>query len=100
MVNAFQPATELDDPERFAGRASQVRTLADSLLVEGSVPVIFGHRGLGKSSLALQLRRIAMGDVELLSLLNAERLAVPEESQFLTFVVTCTDATRTTSDLL
>lgn len=100
FINAFQPATELDDPDRFAGRARQVRELADALHIDGSVPVIFGHRGLGKSSLALQMRRIAMGDVELLAHLGAERLALADASQFLTFFVTCTDATRTTNDLL
>ncbi len=41
-----------------------------------------------------------MGDVELLSYLGAERLALPEEERYLTFYVTCTDATRTFDDLL
>jgi Cdc6-like AAA superfamily ATPase len=99
-MNAFQPATELDDPERFAGRARQVRELADSLRATGSTPLIYGDRGLGKSSLALQVRRIAMGDLELLALLDAERLGLPPGREFLTFYVTCTDATRTFPDLL
>ncbi|WP_445256596.1 hypothetical protein [Nocardioides aurantiacus] len=76
LMNAFQPATELEDPERFAGRERQVRELADALHVVGSVPLIYGDRGLGKSSLALQLRLIAMGDIELLADLDSERLAV------------------------
>ena len=100
LLNAFQPATEVDDPERFAGRGPQVRELADSLSAIGSTPLIYGDRGLGKSSLALQIRRIAMGDVGLLTHLKAERLALPDERQYLTFFVTCTDATRTFPDLL
>ena len=100
LLNAFQPASEVDDPARFAGRGAQVRQLADSLHANGSVPLIFGDRGLGKSSLALQVRRIAMGDVDLLAHLNAERLALPEQSRYLTFLVTCTEATRSFSDLL
>ncbi|MDM8083786.1 AAA family ATPase [Cellulomonas cellasea] len=100
LLNAFQPAAEVDDPERFAGRGQQVRQLADSLHSNGSVPLIFGDRGLGKSSLALQVRRIAMGDVELLAHLKAERLALPEASAYLTFAVTCTDSTQTFADLL
>ena len=99
-MNAFQPATELDDPERFAGRGREVRELTDALRVVGSTPLIYGDRGLGKSSLALQIRRIALGDIELLHHLGAERLAIPSEQQFLTFFVTCTGATRTFPDLL
>ena len=100
LMNAFQPATELDDPERFAGRSRQVRELSDSLRGTGTVPLIFGDRGLGKSSLALQIRRIAMGDVELLNLLGAERLALSPDRFYLTFYLTCTDATRTFAELL
>ncbi len=100
LLNAFQPATEVDDPVRFAGRGAEVRELADTLHSIGSTPLIYGDRGLGKSSLALQIRRIAMGDVELLAHLKAERLALPDDRQFLTFYVTCTDATRNFKDLL
>jgi Cdc6-like AAA superfamily ATPase len=100
LLNAFQPATELEDPERFAGRERQVRELADALHTVGSTPLIYGDRGLGKSSLALQIQLIAMGNPELLHLLNAERLALPQRRQYLTFFVTCTDATSTFPDLL
>jgi hypothetical protein len=99
-MNAFQPATELDDPDRFAGRSMQVRMLADALHSTGSVPLIFGDRGLGKSSLALQLRLIAMGNVELLTQFKAERLALPADRHFLVFYVTCTDTTEGLSELL
>jgi Cdc6-like AAA superfamily ATPase len=100
MLNAFLPATELDDPERFAGRSKQVRELADSLNSNGATPLIYGDRGLGKSSLALQLRLIAMGGVELLHQLDAARLALPGDRHYLTFYVTCTDSTQTLDGLL
>ncbi len=41
-----------------------------------------------------------MGDIELLTHLKAVRLALPDERQYLTFYVTCTDATKTFADLL
>lgn len=100
MLNAFLPATELDDPDRFAGRGPQVRMLADSLHMTGSTPLIFGDRGLGKSSLAAQLQLIAMGSSELLAHLNSERLALDEDETFLTFNFTCTDSTESLTDLL
>lgn len=100
LMNAFRPAKEVDDPSLFAGREQQVRSLTDALHIEGSVPLIYGHRGLGKSSLALQIARIAVGDVELLSHLNAVELSLPEEDRFLTLHVTCTDAIGNMDQLL
>lgn len=100
LLNAFRPATEVDDPALFAGRERQVRELADSLHVLGSVPMIYGDRGLGKSSLALQIARIAMGDIELLAHSNAQHLALDEEDRFLTLQVTCTDAVQSLPELL
>lgn len=100
LMNAFNPDTELDDPDRFAGRSQQVRELVDSLHSNGSTPLIYGDRGLGKSSLALQLRLIAMGNVELLHQIRAERLALQDDRHFLTFYVTCTDLTQNFADLL
>jgi len=99
-MNAFQPATELGDPFRFAGREKQVRQLADSLHAIGSVPMIYGDRGLGKSSLALQLSLIALGDVELLSEMGAERLALEPNDLYITFFVTCTDSTQNVDGLI
>lgn len=100
FVNAFQPATEVDEPARFAGRREQVKDLVEALHVLGSIPLIYGDRGLGKSSLSAQLARIAQGDVELLEHLAMRHLALEEDSRFLTFSVTCTDATRDLTGLL
>lgn len=91
---------EVDDPDRFAGRERQVRALTDALHIEGSVPLIYGHRGLGKSSLALQLMRIAMGDIQLLSHFSADHLALDASEEFLIFYVTCTDAVTNLDQLL
>jgi len=93
LMNAFHPAKEVDDPEFFAGRAREVAALTDSLHVSGSCPIIYGDRGLGKTSLAIQIKYIAMGDEELLRSLGIEDRAIDEDRQFITFLVTCTDET-------
>ncbi len=100
LLNAFLPATEVNDPTRFAGRREEVATLLDALRVEGSVPLIYGHRGLGKSSLAIQMARIAQGDVELLHHLGLGDLAFDERSRFVVFRVTCTHTTANLDSLL
>lgn len=100
LMNAFRPAKEIDDPEFFAGRASQVLRLTTSLHVVGSCPVIYGDRGLGKTSLAVQMSYIAMGHDELLASLGIENRAFDDESRYLAFLVTCTDVTRSFNDLI
>ena len=94
LLNAFRPAREVDDPEFFAGRAAQLAQLTDSLHTIGSTPIIYGDRGLGKTSLALQMKYIAMGDDELLAASGLQGRVLGDEDQYLAFFVTCTDATQ------
>lgn len=89
LLNAFQPSAEASDPDRFAGRGPQVLELTDSLRVRGSVPVIYGERGLGKSSLANQIQLIAMGSNSLLTHLRAEEYELAEDETFQTAYVAC-----------
>lgn len=100
LLNAFMPASEIEDPHRFAGRRTQIRDLSDALHVVGSIPLILGQRGLGKSSLAVQMSRIAQGDVELLSELGLSKRAIDPDNAFITFFVTCSDATGDLQGLL
>lgn len=100
LLNAFLPSAGIEDPHRFAGRKDEIEELSNSLLVENSVPLIYGPRGLGKSSLGLQLSRIAQGDVELLDELDLEDLALGEEERFIVLYLSCTDDTKNTNGLL
>lgn len=100
VLNAFQPAHEAVDPKRFAGRRAEVLALADALQTNGSVPIIFGDRGLGKSSLAVQGQLIAMGSSELLHQLGAESYAIPSDHAFITMFFSCSDGVRDTDELL
>jgi hypothetical protein len=100
VVNAFRPNSEIDDPDLFSGRESQVLDLAQSLMSDGSCPMILGDRGLGKSSLAKQARLISMGDRSLLDRYDASHSAIPVDEGFIALYCGCTDAVQTTSDLL
>ncbi|MHB8331698.1 MAG: AAA family ATPase [Candidatus Dormibacteria bacterium] len=62
---AFSPREEIDDPERYAGRVQELTLGVSALNSRGVVPVIHGARGIGKSSLARQLRLLASGDTRL-----------------------------------
>lgn len=99
ILNAFSPAQQLTDPAAFAGRSSEIREVADAMQVTGACPVIYGDKGVGKSSLAVQAQLIAMGDTQLLNDIGANQWIIPSESTFVTIYVTCTDDIRTFVDL-
>jgi Cdc6-like AAA superfamily ATPase len=100
VVNAFRPGAALDDPFLFTGRRDQVIELAQNLHVVGVCPIIYGARGLGKSSLALQTQRIAMGDVTLLQDYGAHQWILGEDETYLAFYVPCSDSTGDTQGIL
>jgi hypothetical protein len=100
LSNAFRPGAALDEPSLFTGRRDQIIQLGQYLHTRGVCPVIYGPRGLGKSSLALQAQRIAQGDVTLLEDYGAPEWAFGEDNAYLAFYVPCTDAIRDTPSIL
>lgn len=66
----------------------------------GTCPIIYGDRGLGKSSLALQMVRIAMGDTVLLEHLGFADDSFDLSESFIPFVHPCSDAITNTRKLL
>jgi len=96
-VNVFTPATEVQDLERFAGREEELQTLGRALESEGVQIAIYGNRGIGKSSLARLLERMASGDVQVLDRLRA-RPGV--DFDFLTVFFRCDDSVTTIPRLL
>lgn len=93
LLNIFLPSLPAEDPLVFAGRTRAITDLTDALYRRGSVPIIFGPRGLGKTSLAFQVARIALGDVTLLQELRLERRAVPQDRTWTVFWVDCSTST-------
>jgi hypothetical protein len=100
LSNAFCPGDALDEPSLFTGRQDQIIQLGQYLHTRGVCPVVYGPRGLGKSSLALQAQRIAQGHVKLLEDYGAPEWAFGEDNAYLAFYVPCTDAIRNTSSIL
>lgn len=60
--NAFTPAKEVQDIERFAGRSDLLDALSSALQSDGSQIILYGQRGIGKSSLSRVLMQLASND--------------------------------------
>lgn len=77
FVDPFTPSRPIDDPERFFGRVESVSELVDSLFqIMNRNPkhtIITGDRGVGKSSLLIQIARTAEGDNRLTDALKIDR---------------------------
>src|SRR6185436_12759268 len=72
LDKAFSPAEEIETPERFAGRLPQLRQALRALRVARASFLIYGHRGVGKTSFAKQVQHIAAGNNELVEALGLQ----------------------------
>lgn len=61
--------------------------------------MLYGDRGLGKTSLAVQCQLISMGSEELLVKLGARDWTLDDRETFLTFFVNCSDDVRNFANL-
>jgi MoxR-like ATPase len=59
ILDIFTPGAAVSAIEKFAARQRQLDGLADALQTDGTHIVIYGNRGVGKSSLARQLQALA-----------------------------------------
>jgi len=96
VENAFQPAKEIIDAARFAGRADAVQQAYFAMMAEGSSIAIVGNRGIGKTSLARQVESFGRGDNGLLEKLNLNH---DHSFDFLTVYFAC-GTTITDIDML
>lgn len=95
--NAFLPAKEITDSEKFSGRKEFVQESYYALLSEGTNIAIVGNRGIGKSSLARQIINISQGDNSLL-----EKLEIYHDTKldFLSIYFACGNSINNTNELL
>jgi len=95
--NAFLPAKEITESEKFSGRKKYVEEAYHSLLSDGTNIAIVGNRGIGKSSLARQIINIGQGDNSLL-----DKLDIYNDSTLncLCVYFACGNSIQNTNDLL
>jgi Cdc6-like AAA superfamily ATPase len=89
IQNVFTPALAIEDAARFAGRQDQLDAVSMALQSEGTQIVIYGNRGVGKSSLARQLAGLARGDITVIDRLTSRPHSTPD---FLVVSCECDDS--------
>ncbi|MDU9397560.1 ATP-binding protein [Pseudomonas sp. zfem003] len=71
-INIFTPSSEITDPEKFSGRTQELEKISLALQTDGAHIVIYGNRGVGKSSLTNQMCLLAQGNTKALQLLSTK----------------------------
>ena len=89
LQNVFTPAAAIEDSQRFSGRQEQLEKISLALQSEGTQIVIYGDRGVGKSSLARQLSALARGDQTLIDRLTLKPHKLPD---YLVISLECDDS--------
>ncbi len=88
IQNVFTPALAISSADRFAGRQEQLDHISQALQSDGTQIVIYGNRGVGKSSLARQLEGLARGDMTVIDRLRMPPHVTPD---FLVISIECDD---------
>lgn len=88
---AFTPSHEIIDPNRFFGRYNEIKQSLISLSTPGSLIAIYGLRGLGKSSLGQQIKKIAEGDQILAKRLGLKRYLPKSKFNYIVKLIQCDD---------
>ncbi len=58
ITEAFSPGAPVQEKDLFSGRTSQIRALMDAVSQRGRHAIVFGERGVGKTSLANILKLV------------------------------------------
>lgn len=86
---AFSPAQAIEDPKYFVGRPEEITKGVEALSNPGGFLSVYGLRGVGKSSIARQIARIATGDNTLPRTLDIVRLMPNRGFDFLVHYFQC-----------
>lgn len=76
IAMAFSPGAPIDQPALFAGRTEQIMEVVNALIQRGQHVVLFGERGVGKTSLAnilAELGKLTNKDVVASVRVNCDR---------------------------
>jgi AAA+ ATPase superfamily predicted ATPase len=97
---AFSPTREIRMSDKFIGRVDQIKEMVISLSDKGSFLAIYGLRGVGKSSFAVQVKNIAEGDEYFKSVYGLDRFYPKTKFNNIVIYIHCDSFIKTIPDLL
>lgn len=96
----FSPGQEIIDPDKFAGRKTNIARAAKALARRGASILVYGERGVGKTSFVEMVKLIAQGQVELLYRHDLHRLVPSSGFSYKVIAIECDAACKSTEVVL
>ena len=98
--DTFTPGDTIDNPEKFAGRKGDIERALLALSRKGCSLMVYGERGVGKSSFSNMIKKIAQGDDYLIYKYKFHKVYEPNRFIFRVASVTCDSMTKSVEDVL
>lgn len=98
--NIFSPSQEIIDPDKFAGRIQNIKQSIKALCRDGASMIVYGDRGVGKTSFVEMVKLIAQGQVELIHRYKLKNFAPPNGFQYKVICIECDEDVDSTEKVL
>lgn len=98
--NLFFPSIEIKEPKWFSGRKDPIERAVKALTDEGASIIVYGERGVGKSSFVEMIKRIVEGDHTLIFRNNLHKKYSVKNLKFQVVELDCDEDTDSTSKVL
>jgi Cdc6-like AAA superfamily ATPase len=100
MHDLFSPGQEILDPTRFSGRRETIKQAIKVLCRQGTSMIVYGERGVGKTSFIEMIKLIAQDQVELIHRHKLQNLRPPSGFQYKVISIECDDDVDDTGKVL
>lgn len=100
LNETFSPGQEIMTPKHFAGRVSDIERAVQALSRAGSCIIVYGDRGVGKTSFVEMIKLIAKGNVDLLYRHNLHKKYPTDKLRYQVLSIECDAETNTSEKVL
>ena len=98
--NLFCPGQEILDPERFAGRRNNISQAIKALCRQGTSILVYGERGVGKTSFVEMVKLIAQDQVELIHRYKLQNITPSKGFKYKIISIECDEDVDITDKVL
>lgn len=100
LNETFSPGQEIVMPDLFAGRSNDIERAVQALSRVGSCILVYGDRGVGKTSFVEMVKLIAKGNVDLLYRHNLHKKYPTEKIRYKVISIECDSDVDTSEKVL